>query len=236
VSNFNVWLNNSNFEGYRWNAKCSADKSHPIDAISIYNNVPLTNLAPANSVLPAVRVVNGQQLYGWDGLTISTPQPLYVLGDYNTTTNGTVFSKALGDTTNTRPAALMGDSITVLSANWSDAYNSSTALFSRTPVSTCINAATLEGIVQSTNSTYSGGLENYFRLLENWNKTTTTLSYNGSIVVLFPSIYATNYWDGNAYGVPNRAWGFDMKYNSQNGLPPMTPQSKAVIRGQWSGY
>ena len=193
------------------------------------------------STLPAVRVVNGQQLFSSYGLTISTPQPLYVYGDLNTTTNGTVFSKALGDTINTRPCGLMADAITVLSTNWSDsnslARTADTTPAARTPVATYINAATLEGIVQSTNSNYSGGVENFLRLLEDLEQH-HPLTYNGSIVVLFPSIYATNKWitPGTYYNAPTRNWGFDTKFNQQSGLPPLTPQSKAVIRGQWSGF
>lgn len=233
VGKFNSWLTNPNFAGSNWNAQCalSNHKNHTIDSICIFNSVPLTG-----STLPAVRVINGQQLYDWHGLTVSTPQPLYVLGDYNTTTNGTVFSKTLGNTVNTRPAGLMGDSITILSGNWNDAtYTSGYALGSRTAAATCINAAALEGIVQSTNSNYSGGVENFLRLLESWG---TTLTYNGSIVVLFPSIYATNYWitPGTYYNAPTRNWGFDVKFNQQVNLPPMTPQSKAVIRSQWTGF
>ena len=82
----------------------------------------------------------------------------------------------------------MGDAITVLSANWKDTYNSNTNLSSRVPSATTVNAATLEGIVQSTNvgsTYYSGGVENFLRLEENWSG--LTLTYNGSIVVMFPS-------------------------------------------------
>jgi hypothetical protein len=99
----------------------------------------------------------------------------------------------------------------------------------------------MEGIVQSVtiNSTkyYSGGVENFLRLLENWSSG-TTLTYNGSIVVMFNSLYATNHWQtpGNYYNVPNRSWGFDVNFLNQNQLPPLTPQAKALVRQQWSSY
>ena len=220
VAKLYSWLYIIPCEGYRWNQVCISHKNHPIDSISVYNSVPLTG---AN--LPAVRLVNGQRLCSSYGLTISTPQPLYVLGDYNTTTNGTVFSKALGDITNTWPAGLMADAITVLSGNWSDAYTSGTALASRIPTATCINAAVLEGIVQSTNSNYSGGLENFFRLQEQWGNPSPALTYNGAVAVLFPSIYATNKWisPDAYYSVPKRYWGFNTYYLNFNKLPPLTP-------------
>jgi hypothetical protein len=178
---------------------------------------------------------NGQQL-PTNGLTVVTPQPMYVEGDYNTTTNGLVFSRGtLGDTTNTYPAGLFADAVTILSSNWSDAYNSSTTLASRAPVDTTINAATLEGIVPSNGLNYSGGVENFLRLLENWGG---TLTYNGSIVVMFPSQYATSPWQqtGHYYNAPTRNWGFDLNFNQSTGLPPLTPQVKQTVRGSWSAW
>ncbi len=219
IAKFNNWLTNRSYAGAAWNALCSlgSQKNHPIDSICIYNSVPLTS-----TNLPAVRIINGQKLFSSYGLTISTPQPLYVYGDLNTTTNGTVFSKALGDTKNTRPCGLMADAITILSSNWTDTYASSLAVGSRIPAATCINAATLEGTVQSTNGHYSGGVENFLRLLEAWSSS-IPLTYNGSIVVMFPSIYATNYWSGGYYGVPKRNLGFDTNFVNTNWLPPLTP-------------
>ena len=62
--------------------------------------------------------------------------------------------------------------------------------------------------------------------------------YNGSIVVMFPSQYATNSWQqtGNYYTAPNRKWAFDTNFEAQVGLPPMTPQAKGVIRANWLDY
>jgi hypothetical protein len=160
--------------------------------------------------------------------------PIYVKGDYNVTTDGSHFSRSLGDTVHTVPASLLGDAITILSANWSDDYNSGTSLSSRNPISTCLNAATLEGIVPSDGSHYSGGVENFLRLLENWSGS-TTLTYNGSIVVMFPSQFATEPWGkSNVYGVPTRRWGFDTNFSDQDHLPPLTPQVKATIRGNYA--
>jgi len=237
VRNFNTWLTNAVNGGRSYTTKNttgSTTKNHDVNGIYVYNNTPNTS-----SQLPAVRVVNGAQL-PTNGLAVVTPFPLYVQGDYNTTTNGVNFSKALGDTVNTRPAALMGDAVTILSQNWSDTYAAGLAVGSRPPVSTTINAATLEGIVPSTavnhvGGNYSGGLENFLRLLENWSSS-TTLTYNGSIVVLFASQYATAPWNGSYYGVPTRHWGFDTRFNTQSLLPPMTPQVRVTIRNNWTTW
>ena len=231
VSKLNVWLTNAaGTGGQQYNQTSFTDKGRGICSVFIYNNVPLTS-----SQLPAVRFVNGAQLpcttdpggsgRTTDGLTVVTPQPLYVKGNYNVQTTNSAAGASAG-TTNTAytyPASLMGDAITILSANWSDNYNSSTSLSARVPSITTINAATLEGIVQSTNSSYSGGVENFLRLEENWSG--VTLQYNGSIVVMFASQYATNFWPGTGtiYNAPARKWAYDLNFTDPAKLPPLTP-------------
>ena len=232
VAGLNAWLTNQSATGgnqyQQLNTFGSTSKGHGINSIYVGSDVALKS-----STLPAVRLAAGAQLPP-AGLTVATPLPIYVKGDYNVTTNGVKFSRTLGDTTNTVPAALLGDAITILSANWKDSYNSSTALSSRVPVSICLNAATLEGIVPSNGSHYSGGVENFLRLLENWSGS-TTITYNGSIVVMFPSQYATSFWgQSGVYGVPTRRWGFDMNFTDPTRLPPLTPQVKATIRGSYA--
>ena len=95
----------------------------------------------------------------------------------------------------------------------------------------------LEGIVASNpniSGNYSGGVENFMRLLENWSSG-PVLTYNGSIVVLFYSQYATNSWQptGNYYNAPTRNWAFDLNFRTASKLPPLTPNTKAMIRGNW---
>jgi len=231
VGAFNSWLTGAGAAYNNQNNSGSTSKGHAINSIYVYNSVPLSS-----TQLPAVRMANGGTLPG-NGLTVATPDPLYVLGNYNA--NGSSLNNGT-NVANTVPAGLMGDSITILSSSWKDSYTSSTALSSRNAADTTVNAATLEGIVQSTivngNKQYSGGVENFLRLLENW--TGDTLTYNGSIIVLFNSIYATNFWQtpGNYYNVPTRAWGFDVNFETQGGLPPIFPSAKAMIRQQWSVY
>jgi hypothetical protein len=225
------WLNNpSTTGGSTFNNEDDYDNGHSIDSVYLYNNAPSDS-----SDLPAVRVADGATLPS-SGLTVVTPQPLYVLGNYNLN-NGSA-TPGNTDTTYTAPAALMGDAITILSTDWSDSYNANTSLNSRNAGNTTINAATYEGIVQSTiaNGTkhYSGGAENFLRLLENWSG--DTLTYNGAIVVMFQSQYATNFWQntGAYYQVPTRDWGFDQNFLNQKKLPPLTPTVKAMQRLQWT--
>ena len=233
VAKLNTWLASTNTRGgatyNTQNTGGSTSKGHVINSIYVLNNVPRTI-----TQLPAVRMVNGSRLPS-AGLTVATPVPMYVKGDYNTTTNGSTYSLNLGDTANTAPASLIADAITVLSSSWSDAYNSGTSLGSRGPANITINAAMLEGIVPSNNLDYSGGVENFMRLLENWGG---SVNYNGSIVVMFPSQYATNRWQapGAYYQAPTRNWGFDLNFLNSGKLPPLTPTVKAIIRGNWASW
>ena len=244
IAKFNIWLTNSaaTNNGISYNTECDlpSHKSHPMDSIYIYNAVPLTS-----TTLPAVRVVNGGMLPSQTapyGFTVATAMALYVWGNYNAS-NTSGSSLGQNSTSYTWPAGLMCDGVTILSTSWNDA--NSTAANQSTDTqggpsagsgSTTVNAAILVGIVQSTNSSYSGGVENFLRTLENWSS--ATMWYNGSIVVMFPSQYATNFWQqtGNYYTAPNRKWAFDTNFEAQAGLPPMTPQAKGVIRANWMDY
>ena len=238
ISLLNKWLTNtivpSSASGATLDATKLGHSNHHICSVYVYNYVLLTP-----STLPAVSVVNGAQLPDpappqRAGLTVATPFPMYVKGDYNSK-DSSGSALGLANTLHTLPAALMADSITILSDSWNDSITTTLP----TPTSTTVNAAMLEGIVASNpniSGNYSGGVENFLRLLENWNNSTTTLTYNGSIVVLFYSQYATNTWlqTGNYYNPPKRTWAFDLNFTQSAKLPPLTPSIKAMIRGQWT--
>jgi hypothetical protein len=242
---FNTWLMNNGVNGgsnYNYLANLSNHKNRPIDSIYVYNAVWLTN-----TFLPAVRIKNGKGMppsCGSYGFSLATAQPLYIWGDYNCT-NSLGSSLDSASVTYTQPAGLMADAITILSDNWQDANSvaadkSTDANGGPGATTTEINAACLEGIVESTNNSasdadgYSGGVENFLRTLENWGPS-HTLYYNGSIVVMFPSQYATNCWQqtGGFYTAPNRVWAFDTNFQNYADLPPMTPKSQGVIRATW---
>jgi hypothetical protein len=225
---YNNWMTNTAVNGGSvYNNQCLMSKAHPLDSIYIYNNALFTP-----TTLPAVRVMNGKGLPPQDGsfgFTLATPMPLYVLGDYNATnTSGTSINQ--NSVIHTEPAALMADAITVLSDNWVDTNNFSKHTGGPSATQTTINTACLEGIVPSNTNNlasnangYSGGVENFLRLLENWSS--VHLWYNGSIVVMFPSQYATNCWqqNGNYYTAASRFWAFNTNFLNAADLPPLTP-------------
>ena len=228
IRKFNVWLTNTadHNGGSPFNNLCkqSSHKGHPIDSIYVYNAVPLIG-----TTLPAVRVINGSMLPTQTapyGFTLATPMPLYVYGNYNVS-NSVGSSLGKNTTAYTWPAALMADSISVLSGSWNDGVTNKRP----TASDTTVNAACIAGIVPSQSSYslttgigYSGGVENFLRLLETWGAT-GDLWFNGSIVCLFPSQYATNCWvqTGSYYAAPTRHWAFDTNFVRWSGLPPLTP-------------
>ena len=180
--------------------------------------------------LGAVRVVNGAVLPA-NGLTVATGRPLYVLGDYNQYDPAYL---GTNNTVTTRPASLVADAITILSDNWSDA-NSTSPVGSRIAAATTVNAAFLTGVVETTAAHYSGGMENFPRFLESWGLG-NIFTYDGSMVKMFPSLYATNAWNNNnnIYDPPKRNWAYDVNFDDPTKLPPKTPSLLKVIRTRWS--
>lgn len=196
----------------------------------------------SSSVLYAVRLTNGLVIpsnnvsSGPTGFTVCTPNPLYVWGNYNcpNTTNLNTTN-----TSSTYPAALVSDALTILSPNWKDSQSSLLVTDSskNDATSTTVNAAILTGVVYSTGNsitTFSGGVHNLPRLLEDWRNVTLTI--NTSIVNLFNSMRATTQWKspGNYYYAPTRQFSFDPNFMSSTKQPPGTPQFHVILRKAWS--
>ena len=188
----------------------------------------------------AVRLVNASKLPYNNGLgfTFASQNPVYVWGNYNTTVNSNTYATGLGSTTNgaSVPAAIISDALTILSPSWSDALSTG-AYTGRNASNMSFNAAIVTGNIPSTGtnaSTFSGGVHNLPRLLENW--TGDTLTLNTSIVVLYASKIATNQFQmpGVYYKPPTRNWGFDTTYYNPNKQPPGVPCALVPIRFNWN--
>ncbi|MSR64413.1 MAG: hypothetical protein EXS18_01370 [Verrucomicrobiae bacterium] len=164
----------------------------------------------------AVRVVNADTL-PTAGLTVATQNPIYLKGDYNTV--------------NSSPAAVFADAINIVSGNWNDA-NASSGIGSRIANSTTVNAAFFSGNVPTTAGEYSGGVENFPRFLEDWSS--ATLTYKGSMVVMFDSEIATGKWSASSYSPPTRVWSFDTQFLDSTKLPPGTPSVRTIRRTTWT--
>lgn len=102
-----------------------------------------------------------------------------------------------------------------------------------------MNAAILTGVVYSTgagSTTFSGGVHNLPRLLEDWgNGGAVTLTLNTSIVNFFNSARATAQFrnPGAYYYAPTRAFSFDQNYLDYTKQPPGTPMLGFVLRAKW---
>ncbi|MGH7973709.1 MAG: hypothetical protein ACREIC_33745, partial [Limisphaerales bacterium] len=126
-----------------WNVtNTSIRPTLPLHDVRVIYVADLRTFASTNE--SGVRLVNGSILPP-QGLTIATPAPLYIQGNYNAP------AAALGttNTSATLPASLAADAITVLSTAWNDA-NSARSLSSRPAANTTVNAAFLTGIVATT--------------------------------------------------------------------------------------
>jgi len=188
-----------------------------------YFGVDGPNAAGQNNY--GVRLRNGSELAASAigapvirGLTLVTGQAVYVQGDYNDVAK--------------KPAAVLADSLNILSNNWNDA-NSTLALGSRPATSTRIFAAFLagtdvtggvEGAAGQDDGDYNGGLENFPRFHEDWNG--ATLTYRGSFVSLNAPQHVDGPWIyGNPYyEAPNRDWDYDTDFDDAANLPPLTPR------------
>ncbi len=159
------------------------------------------------------------------GMSFVTNNVLYVQGHFNADGVANANSSYQPDTGEV-PVAIMGDTITFLSENWSDSNTSLKPNAKTTEVS----AAAVTGIrppdVQGDNS-YSGGAHNFARYLENWSGDTSYL--RGSMVCLYEAEVDFSKWSTSYYNPPNRGYGFNHLF--KNGTyPPGTPLLRTYRR------
>ncbi|MFN2477185.1 MAG: hypothetical protein ABR526_12700, partial [Chthoniobacterales bacterium] len=86
--------------------------------------------------------------------------------------------------------------------------------------------------VPTTTNSYSGGAENFVRLLEDW--TGKTFTYYGSMVQLYQSQQAIGKWSTNLSSTFNPAtlkWYFDDKLTLF--APPGTAVSVSYVEQRW---
>jgi hypothetical protein len=181
----------------------------------------------------AFRIVNATKVPQALGLTIVSENPVYIQGDFNTggtppSDSGTYTSPTVSGYTQTNqttkpPVAVIADAITVLSAGWNDsASNSANGLAARVAsANITLNAALVSGNVPSNGTKYSGGAENFIRLLENW--TGKSFCYYGSLVQLYRSNQAVGTWNGDGatvYAPPttNKFYYDDVTFSTA--IPP----------------
>ncbi len=189
------------------------------------------------------------------GFTVASENPVYVWGDYNTNAADAATWSAdtaafQGDVTGHSAAAVIADAVTLLSVDWNDLYstvgivssNQVTDLGNRNPShdghfrlaiaggkNMNFQLPTFDvGVSAKRDFGTDGGVHNFLRYLENWGG--QTMYYKGSMVSLFYATYNTGTFKccTDVYGVPTRAFYFDLDFSNPGGLPPGTPMFRDV--------
>jgi len=182
---------------------------------------------------------------GCGGFTVASENPVYVQGNYNTSSADPFWGTANAAVPTQTPhsaASIIADSVMVLSNQWGD-MNSlmfPTDSGNRAPSQPAYYRAAISGgknipfpipgwtgVAQDFGT--DGGLHNFLRYLESWGQ---QLNYNGSLVSMYYSEYNTGtYKDGPGgavYAPPPRNYYFDVLFLSPSNLPPATPQFQDI--------
>jgi type II secretory pathway pseudopilin PulG len=180
-----------------------------------------------------VRSDNGQ-----GGFTVASENPVYILGDYNSSVADPTWLNPNAADPPHAASAVIADAVTMLSNNWSDlaSLNSPSSDAGR-PASTTYYRAAVSGgkninfLVNVCCAGWAvgdwgtdGGLHNFLRQLENWGG--QTLNYKGSMASLYYSTYSTGTdknGGGTTYDPPARNYIFDHLFTQPQNLPPGTP-------------
>ncbi len=231
-----------------------------LDKDTTYEGVGYTTKVPRGQAATAdhsyyrrgFRLINGTVLPGnYDssnasntkGFTVASENGVYVLGNYNTTgasvgsgTSVTPPENYLPKDSSTHiPAAVIADSVVILSNAWTDSnsfvnpFDSGNRVASNTQVRFAMIAG--DPITGNTSITYSpsqfgqlnGGVHNFKRFLETWSN--KRLNYSGSLINLYNSQNNNGFQKccNTVYTPPIRDWTFDTTFLNANRLPPGTP-------------
>jgi Tfp pilus assembly protein PilX len=175
---------------------------------------------------------------GQGGFTVASENPVYVQGNYNSGPSDPMW----GGGSNTTPhsaAAIIADTVTVLSNNWSDANSltnptnlggrPATTSYYRMAVAAGKNVPFPQPGWAAKDFGTDGGLHNFLRYLENWGG--QQLFYNGSLVSMYYSEYNTGAFKccTVVYSPPTRNYSFDTLFLNPANLPPGTPTFQDVV-------
>ena len=172
------------------------------------------------------------------GFSVASENPVYVQGDYNSNSTDTTWT-TVTDVVGHSAAAVIADSVSVLSNSWNDlnSFTTPTSMASRVATNTYYRLAIAGGKnVNFPRPTWGasqdfgtdGGAHNFLRYLENWGG--KTLNYKGSMVSMYYSTYDTGIFKccTIVYSPPTRNYYFDSDFTLPSGLPPGTPLFRDV--------
>jgi hypothetical protein len=204
--------------------------------------VPPTNGTPAN---------NG------NGFTVASEEPVYVYGDYNTGSADPFWPSENTTTTPHSAAAIIADSVTLLSNSPAGNNKQGTTAASNvgwTDLESFVYPAT-QANRNGNNSYYrmaiaagksipfpqpawgsqdmgtDGGMHNFLRYLEDRGQNGGTVNYAGSLISMYYSQYNTGIFKccNAVYGAPTRNYFFDTLFQDPSNLPPGTPSFQDVV-------
>jgi hypothetical protein len=180
---------------------------------------------------------------GLGGFTVAAENPVYVMGNYNSNAGDPFWANpSTAADINHAAAAMIADSVTLLSNNWSDigSMQNPANLGGRPATTTYYRLAIAGGKNMNfpqpaagngigADFGTDGGVHNFLRYIETWGG--ATLSYRGSLVSLYYSQYATGTFKccTLVYSPPNRNYYFDTAFLDPAKLPPGTPMLQDVV-------
>jgi hypothetical protein len=239
-----------------WGAANVGNGFHVATALNPYKVVDCFTVGRQNKVTGArhvLRLIDGslgnlpvRLDNGLGGFTVASENPVYILGNYNSNAGDPFWNNQTAADIAHSNAAVIADSVTLLSNNWSDLndmknpvyYGAGTGLANRTATSTYYRLAIAGGKninfpqPAGTGNDFGtdGGVHNFLRYIEAWGGA-GGLYYRGSLVSLYYSQYATGIFKccNQVYGPPNRQYYFDSSFLDPTKLPPGTPMLQDVV-------
>ena len=226
---------------------------------------PCNTLGPANIVTGArhvLRLVDGGMTAAnvsylpQPGFTVASEEPVYVYGNYNTTSTDPLWANPSNPNTPHSAAAIIADAVTLLTTQWRDGdsfkYPAQMTCPPAAPVERCggytgvgfsnayFRMAVAAGkSIPFPNPAYAGangkdfgtdgGMHNFLRYLEHMGN--ISINYSGSMVSLYYSKYATGTFKccNVVYGAPVRNYNFDTLFLNPANLPPGTPAFQDIV-------
>ena len=184
------------------------------------------------TIVPGCSAASGVNNLPDSGLTVAAENGIYVQGNYNATSTNV-------EAEPNRPAAVIGDSIVILSNAWTDAnsFNFPNDMAARSAIDTGYRFGMIAGKSMAFQKPgwatagdwgTDGGVHNFMRMLEDWGG--QTISYRGAMISLYTArqfigIYKAN---SNVYAPGTRAFAFDTDFLQPQLLPPGTPMFRDV--------
>jgi len=178
------------------------------------------------------------------GFTVASENPVYVVGNYNSSVNDPFWLNNAANNTLHAAASIVADTVSVLSNyvdvnnGWSDAksFANPTAMTNRNAVPTYYRMAVAGGknipfpqpAWGGNDMGTDGGMHNFLRYLEDWGG--QTVYYNGSLVNMYYSEYNTGIFKccTTVYNAPTRKFYFDTLFLQYQNLPPGTPEFQDI--------